>query len=78
MTTTQINLIVKILLNEEENLSDGYQFYCEDKTIKLEKIAKIILSNLKQEEEDRMMEFQKKQDEINARLNFSDRCDNKN
>jgi len=78
MTTTQINLIVKILLNEEDNLSDGYQFYCEDKVIKLEKIAKIILSNLKQEEEDRMATHQKKQDKINESPTLPGRCDNKN
>jgi hypothetical protein len=55
MSDEQINLIVEILKNEEENLSDGYQFYIPDggsvtdAKLYLAEIAKTILAKLEEQ-----------------------------
>ena len=52
MSDEQINLIVAILLDEEENLSDGFQHYTPGgyKINYLKEIAKLILTKLKQQQ----------------------------
>jgi len=55
MPDNKIDLIVKILLDEEHNLSDGYQYYCGDdnKETKLTKIANLILELLNKQEKNK-------------------------
>ena len=67
MSDNQVNLIVKILLDEEDNLSDGFQYYTPGgyKIIYLGEIAKLILTKLKQQQEEKTEIEQKKQDEKN-------------
>ncbi len=52
MPDNNIDLIVKILLDEEHNLSDGYQFYGGDDNIetKLTRIANLILELLNKQD----------------------------
>jgi len=65
MSDNQVNLIVKILLDEEDNLSDGFNHYTPggNKIIYLGEIAKLILTKLKQQQEEKREIEQKKQEE---------------
>jgi hypothetical protein len=74
MSDDQVNLIVKILLDEEHNLSDGFQFYLpgrtEDTAIYLGEIAKLILTKLKQQQTEKAEKKQDEKDKIDGKIPF--------
>ena len=76
MSDNQVNLIVKILLDEEENLSDGFNHYTPsgEKNIYLGEIAKLILTKLKQQQEEEAEVKNKKQEERDKGINPYESC----